>query len=351
MADVGVVWVSYMLSCVTPVQHTAHSSTVSNAPLCVALCLQVCPFVQHPGEGPVDVRLQFLKHFVNHRRQTEHSWHTRHKEQQGTPGTLSPCLDSSADAASSYGSLERHWQVDTSLYKVKERSIFLAVLLTALVQGIDVKCRNHYSLGAAGDLATTVIRLLKAWTKYGLEELQPPTSKFLGFVWEVLVLYVLEQQCQALDSAAAVRRYGTSPHRKLNLFMDVLQCAAECLGPAGRHGRSPILLADFYTTDDLELFRDTGAWGPPDSDTPWIIHPADPSNNCARNSTFGSWGVVAPAAGQLHQQLQQLRQGSFSHQQGAAGSDAVVDAWQVVLEDTTLGRAVKEVAAQRMAVH
>jgi hypothetical protein len=293
--------------------------------------------MQLPGEDPAAVCLQFLKHFINQHRQT--------------PGALSPHLESSADAASSPGNLDRHWQVDTHAYKgIKERSVFLVPLLTALIKGMDVRCRIHYNLEGAGSLVTTVIRLLKAWTKYGLQELQPPTPKFPGFVWEVLVLYVLEQQCRTLDPAAVVRRHGTSPQRHLDLFMEVLQCAAECLGPAGRQGRSPIALTEFYTAEELELFRQT--WGRPDSDTPCIIHPADPSNNCARNSTFGSWGVVAQAAGQLYQQLQQLRQGSHSRQQGAAGSGTVVvDAWQVVLAETSLGRAVKEVAAQHSAVH
>lgn len=330
--------------CVVHAVHDTHFKGFTHNP--VTLCLQVCPFVQHPGEKPIAVRLQFLEYFINlHRQQSP-----KHREQQGTAFTLSPSPDSSAAAAAINISLERHWQVDTCLefHSIKERSIFLAPLLTALVKRIAGKCHSHYNLEGAGNLATTVIRMLKAWTKYGLEELLPPTPKFPGFVWEVLVLYVLEQQCQALGSAAAVLRYGPNPHQRLNLLMDVLQCAAECFGPAGPDGRTPIALTDYYAAKDLELFRET--WGRPDSVTPWIIHPADPSNNCARWTPFGNWEVVAKAAGELHQQLQQLRQGLSSHQQGAVGSDAVVDAWQLVRDATTLGRAVKKVAAEHAAV-
>ena len=97
------------------------------------------------------------------------------------------------------------------------------------------------------------------------------------------------------------------------------------------------------------LFK--GTWGPPGPlYAPFIIHPADPPYNCNMHSGFCSWGVLAEAAGLLHQQMQQLLypqgeelvglEGSACAAGGSnSNSGSSVDVWQLVVDTTSLGYA------------
>jgi hypothetical protein len=120
-----------------------------------------------------------------------------------------------------------------------------------------------------GRLFTTVTRALKAWARFGFAPTQqqqqqqqqqwrpsssattlatgssssssssstgksssnPKAQQPPGYVWEVLVIFVLEQQVAAIDRAAAQLRYETQGTRELNLFLEVLEAASRLLRP------------------------------------------------------------------------------------------------------------------------
>jgi len=274
----------------------------------------------------------------------------------------------------------------------RQRAAIMAPLLTELVRGVNSRCEREYGLQGAGSMVTTVIRACKAWAKFGLAEqldshrpshvssrgsddgehagignaatsaaaasrvlrAAEPTARPQGYVWEVLVIYVLNQQLQECKqsntSAAAV--YSRGGIREITLFLDVLKAAAALLRPASPVGQEqvcPIPLHEWYTAEECELFR--GAWGPPGQlYTPFTIHPADPSYNCTAHSSFKNWSVIADEAGSLHNKLQMLVE------QLAVGADGPGDSsvsrscdspdiWQRVLDTTTLGPAVRAFAA------
>lgn len=283
----------------------------------------------------------------------------------------------------------------------RQRAAIMAPLLTELVRGVNTRCEREYGLLGAGSMVTTVIRACKAWAKFGLAEqldshrssrvsssssssddaisehagigtaatsaaggsrvprAAEPTARPQGYVWEVLVIYVLNQKLQECKhsntSAAAV--YSRGGIREISLFLDVLKAAAVLLRPASPEGQGqvcPIALHDWYTAEDCELFR--GTWGPPGRlYTPFLIHPVDPSYNCTAHSSFKNWSVIADEAGSLHDKLQMLVE-----QLAAVGSDGPggcsvsrssdsADIWHQVLDTTTLGPAVRAFAAAAAA--
>lgn len=95
------------------------------------------------------------------------------------------------------------------------------------------------------------------------------------------------------------------------------------------------------------LFRSNwGSSGP--LYTPFIIHPADPRYNCVMHAGFAGWRALANAAGNLHQQLQQLLYpqdeevvGVECNARTADGGSGSVDLWQLVVNTTNLGYAVR----------
>jgi hypothetical protein len=212
----------------------------------------------------------------------------------------------------------------------------LTPLLTDWLADVQVRFEAQYGQHGATAIATTVIRAVKAWVKWGLDEqLQTADShgsdsttatKLPGYIVEILVVYVFEQRLQQGSL------YAHSPVGELRLFMDVLQEASQLLRPAAPDSKQPakpIAVFHLFTFDDLVLFR--GCWGLQSCYTPYIIHPADPSYNCTLHTDFEQWEVLADAAGELHEQMEQI-----ILQQQADG-----DAWEFVMERTTLGLAVE----------
>lgn len=267
--------------------------------------------------------------------------------------------------------------VPTASVFSRERANLLTPLLTACVKHADrylAKALPEQQHGAShltgvGSLITTVIRMLKAWSKFGLVEqlqiVQPDgfdggdekAKRPPGHIWEVFVLHVFQQRLVKLAAAGAstAHPYGAPDVRTLNLFLDVLLAASEQLRPADadQQQTAPVIAVTFlYSQEELELFRDQ--WGPPGPMcTPYIIHPADPSYNCTAYAAFTSWDAVADAAGELHQKLRQLLQrldvdvhhgtaSSVASQGSSMGSGSTADVWQQVLANTSLGPAVRE---------
>ena len=238
----------------------------------------------------------------------------------------------------------------------------LTPLLADWLASVQGEFLQQYGQHAAGCMATTVIRAMKAWVRDGLaDQLQPPGSSARsagskaarppGFVWEVFVVYVLEQRLMQhkRDAGASARQlYAHGPAGECALFMDVLLAASQLLRPsaaADTQPAKPIAVTHFYTEQQCEWFRHCwGAGEVQSSCTPFIIHPADPSYNC-KLTGFEQWGALADAAGELHQQMQQLMQ-----QQGGGDGDAAGDAWEAVVASTTLGRAVDASLSAKQSV-
>lgn len=270
--------------------------------------------------------------------------------------------------------------VPTTSLSIRERAKLLTPLLTDCVKNADkylAGCLPHChcaselptSVRGVGNPITTVIRMMKAWSRFGLalelqtsqavssdEKAKPPP----GYIWEILVLHVFQQRLRqhAASGVSTAHPYGVPDVRVLNLFMDVLHAASESLRPARSNQQepAPIIAATFlYSQEELGLFKDQ--WGPPGPlCTPYIIHPADPSFNCTRHVSFVRWDAVAEAAGELHQKLQQLLQGpdpdlsqvvvsssvcSVGSEISRVGRGSTADVWHQVLAHTTLGPAVK----------
>ncbi|WIA32285.1 hypothetical protein OEZ86_003131 [Tetradesmus obliquus] len=259
---------------------------------------------------------------------------------------------------------------------------------SAVIKGVNVRYRQRGYEGY-GRLVTDVIRAVKAWSKFGLPvalrreqqrqeqqqhdgkdttplDQEPQTAQQQlraagaaadtvklppNYLWEVFVLYVLEQQTQRGC------RYDQS--RPLELFMDVMQAAPQllrCSGPPGttqqaadpqqqqqqqqqeqqqQEQQEPIILELYYTKQQALLFRHL--WGEGPLYRPFIINPVDPTYNCTRFQLFRQWDELAAAAGALHKQLKEALQGR--DRAGAAGSTA----WEVLCGDSscTLGAAVE----------
>lgn len=220
------------------------------------------------------------------------------------------------------GKLAEHLTRPTSADK--QRASLLTPLLTSLVKGAAIKCKQEYGLDGTGSLVTTVTRVVKARVKeflaeHGKQGMQstsniaaaehPAAQRPPGYCFEILVLYVLQQELERCKAAGvpAADVYGVGATRELMLFLSVLKAASQLLRPAAcgdscQEVAPAIALTTFYTTEECEHFRRT--WGPPGRlNTPYIIHPADPSYNCTANAGFVAWEVIADAAGKLHAQL------------------------------------------------
>lgn len=69
-----------------------------------------------------------------------------------------------------------------------------------------------------------------------------------GYIWEIFVLYVIEQRVKKLraEGGAEFARYNTGGVRELTLFMDVLLAASELLRPALPGQTQPVAIALSY---------------------------------------------------------------------------------------------------------
>jgi hypothetical protein len=227
----------------------------------------------------------------------------------------------------------------------------LTPLLSQAVKGATDRFAEEYGVRGAGNLVTTVIRAMKAWSK-GLAlvgALQQTATAIQGktapahppgYIWEIFVLYAFERRLkQCRDEGASTAVYSMQLGA-LTLFMDVLPAACERLHPTdgGQPAPEPIAVYKFYTEDECMLFRCN--WGPVGPlYTPYIIHP-DPRYNSVMHTGFCSWGALADAAGLLHEQLQQLLYRQDQGVVGLEGSDYAaggssrsgsVDVWQLLL--------------------
>ena len=281
----------------------------------------------------------------------------------------------------------------------KEHSSLLTPLLIQLVKGTNDRFAEEYGVRSAGNLVTTVIRATKAWSKglVAVGQLQQPATSVHsgpgdgcssnvdgsaetclpafrstaaavgaaptaaagtaknapayppGYVWEIFVLFVLERQlkqCRDESASAAVYSMHLGP---LTLFMDVLLAASQLLRHTGwdQPEPGPIAVYYFFTEEECTLFRRN--WGPVGPlYTPYIIHPADPRYNCVMHAGFARWGALADEAGLLHQQMQQLLYpqdegvvGVGGNARVAGGSSGSGDVWQLIVDTTSLGAAVR----------
>lgn len=274
----------------------------------------------------------------------------------------------------------------------RQRVALLTPLLTDAVKSAEGLFNQEFGVLGLGHLVCTVSRALKAWSKFGFAGIQPnsrqdsagtasksgilssgggssssmssfrmslpaqsqqqqqgsssaasvrppgmqPWHKYPpGFIWEVLVLYVLRQKLEQHRSTP--ERYATDGRRELTLFLEVLEAASQLLRPRASNTAPAVISLTHpfavYTAEELELFR--GVWGAAGAPTPIIIHPGDPSFNCAAFTPFQGWSALADAAGRLHAQLQ-------SFMQLEAGNAENVQ--RRVLDETSLGAAVRAFA-------
>jgi hypothetical protein len=232
------------------------------------------------------------------------------------------------------------------------RSALLSPLQTKIMSDTE----QHYMAAGVGRdfgaTATDVVRAAKAWAKQGLPLVlaacaratpvmpgaRTPRSLPPSFVWEVVVLHTLESAAPAL---AQLPR----PFRSLALFMAVMEAAAARLRTSADGARpAPILVQRAYSLADAEGFR--RQWGEGALCTPIILDPADPSHNCTIHCRFRDWDVLADGCrGVSAQLLAAVRGGGAAagQQQEAAQqaeSQAAPDAWQQLLDASTLGPAV-----------
>lgn len=222
----------------------------------------------------------------------------------------------------------------------KDRTALLTPLLTG-VFNVHLRFKQLYGVQGASGIVTAITRAKKALVKYGWHgQLQQQTNTTVGgagetatqsppgYVFEIFVVWVFEDRLQQCKDGAA--RYKQGRVGEFVLFKDVLLEMSQRLRPvsvAESKSLAPILLPYLYSAEQCELFR--RCWGFGGISTPYIIHPADPSCNCIQRTGFSQWDLLADAAGQLHQQLEQAEQHSGPG-----------NAWQEV-ESTALGRAVK----------
>ncbi|WIA12144.1 hypothetical protein OEZ85_012217 [Tetradesmus obliquus] len=222
---------------------------------------------------------------------------------------------------------------------------------TAVIKGVNELYKQRGRHGY-GQLVTDVIRAVKAWSKFGLpvalkaagaaaDDAKPPP----GYLWELFVLYVLEQQTQ----------HGCvyDPGQPLELFMDVMHAASQrlrCSDPPEQQQQQqqqqqqgePIILDLYYTKQQALLPAITQCWGTGPLYRPAIINPVDPTYNCTAWQPFRQWDELAAAAGELHKQLQQALEGRG--RAGAAGSSGGGStAWEALCRGSscTLGAAVE----------
>jgi hypothetical protein len=226
---------------------------------------------------------------------------------------------------------------------IKDRKALLTPLLTD-VFNVELRFKEQYGVQGAGAMVTSITRALKALVKYGWQDqLQQQTATSAGsageaatqfppgYILQIIVIWVFENKLQQSQGRAA-----PYPHGRIGeflLFKEVLLKMSQRLHPVSGEADSeslePIMLPSLYSAEQCKKFR--RCWGDGDVATPFIIHPADPSCNCVEQTTFRQWGVLADAAGQLHQQLVQALQ---PH----SGTGNV---WEEVVKTSTLGPAVK----------
>lgn len=219
------------------------------------------------------------------------------------------------------------------------RTAVLTTLLSDLLLAVDSTCLKEYGQKGAGDMCRTVIRAMKAWVKEGLKGKLLPrgitdsnskAARPPGYIWEIVVMHVLQErlrQHRQMFGAAAPQLYSHDRVGELDLFMDVLQEVSQRLGPEAANSSKPAqpiavtYPLGIYTAKECELFRP--CW----QREPYIIHP-DPSFNCTVHHPFPNkqWRVLAAEAGKLYEKMQQQEDG---------------DAWEAIVEGTTLGPAVK----------
>ncbi|KAF6256054.1 hypothetical protein COO60DRAFT_1640999 [Scenedesmus sp. NREL 46B-D3] len=128
-----------------------------------------------------------------------------------------------------------------------------------------------------------------------------------NYIWEVFVLYVLEQRTQ--------QRRLYEQQRPLELFMDVLLAASQllrCTPPPSTDQQAPdaqqqqqqlqcepIILEVYYSKQQALLPSFSRLWGSGRLYRPAIINPVDPSYNCTAWQPFRQWDELAAAAGDL----------------------------------------------------
>lgn len=342
--------------------------------------MQACPQLRAFTGTPMQRRQQLVQHLV-----------LRAKHKAGLTNEEPQSLGRAADG----------------LTCPDESSKFRAALLTPLLSGV-LKDFGSWVLKEFGyqpdSLVTDVIRAVKAWSKFGLPGvllqsgsagpggaavgaaspssgtaaaagtgagagaaagpslaartvlagLQPSSSTEAGydhtklppgFVWEIFVMYVLQQRLQQAKAAGtAAQEVYPSGRRQLQLFIDVLEAASKLLQHTSTE---PIMLpppcsyGSCSPQECQQLFQKL--WGPVGQlFTPFIISPVDPSYNCTINTPFKGWGKVADAAGQLHMQIQHALKQAGGGQDGAGSSagSAAGEAWQWLLSNSSLGAAV-----------
>jgi hypothetical protein len=155
--------------------------------------LQVChsPQGYDSNLSAIDLRLAFLDDMIQHQR----------AENDG--GKQAPSRSKVTDAFLNPSS--------ASWFK-NERSVFLSLLNVALVKNASAKRELPFTPNC-GDLVTNVIRIFKAWAKYGLAgrlvatpgSTNPGTGRSVAaadadsppsYALEIFVLFVLELQLQ-----------------------------------------------------------------------------------------------------------------------------------------------------------
>ncbi|KAF6266624.1 hypothetical protein COO60DRAFT_6714 [Scenedesmus sp. NREL 46B-D3] len=293
-------------------------------------------------------------------------------------GVMQP-VQEKAEAAAACGQLP-------AVVPARQRTTDLTELSVLAVRGVDKLYLEQHGRSGYGRLATDVMRLCKAFAKFGLpgalafgqaggEEAAAAAASggeaggltlgcssssslwavggagsaaapFKGppaYVWEILVLYVLQRR--AADGMFFAQ---SCP---LNLFMAVLQAASELLRTAGdaHEARQRAVILDMsgvhpegYTKEQALTYEHS--WGSGRVHTPYIINPVDPTFNCTIMQPFRAWDAVAEAAGQLHAQLMRaivdVHGGGGGDRDDGAGDDAMqhVEAGGMgVLSSTTLG--------------
>jgi hypothetical protein len=106
---------------------------------------------------------------------------------------------SSSSSSSSSTSLSRPVRIKAARQRVTD----LSESQSAVIKGVEQRYRRAYGVQGYGRLVTDVIRAVKAWSKYGLpaaltaggaaaDEAKPPPN----YLWEVFVLFVLDQGCR-----------------------------------------------------------------------------------------------------------------------------------------------------------
>lgn len=228
----------------------------------------------------------------------------------------------------------------------------------------------------------------------------PPAQRALLLFRDVLhTASMLHPTAAAAAAAAGVSARDSQLHLGSTAAIGSAAppAAATAAAAAAALSPEPIIVERLrtYTKQECLLFRKQ--WGPAPLYAPYIINPCDPSFNCTAHSRFGQWGLLADEAGALCAQIDACLSGvlpaavaapvpasaaegsrtllvaatspvdgpsgtsgsSSSSKDGGAGgdggsvtpgsgqdrlgleADAAVDAWNVLLEASSLGPAVK----------